>query len=148
MSRTGEPADFGTTPEPLLRDLVGKILRRARTAQRRTLSDVATAARVSTAYLSEVERGRKEASSEVLAAVCAALGMKLADLVERAWADLTLAAAQAEEERRVRVLSARARRGRAGFVGPERARRADLTRLPSRTARDAGPAQDTVLLAA
>ncbi|WP_125774671.1 helix-turn-helix domain-containing protein [Antribacter gilvus] len=76
--------------EPLLRHLVGGILRRTRRDQRRTLSDVATAARVSTAYLSEVERGRKEASSEVLAAVCEALGLRLVDLVERAWTDLAL----------------------------------------------------------
>lgn len=114
--RSGTPGEFGTTPEPLLRDLVGGILRRARTTQRRTLSDVAVEARVSTAYLSEVERGRKEASSEVLAAVCAALGMRLADLVEQAWADLARATARAGDERRVRVLTSRGRRGRAGFA--------------------------------
>jgi len=102
------------TREPLLRDLVGAILRRARREQRRTLADVAAVARVSTAYLSEVERGRKEASSEVLAAVCEALGMRLVDLVERAWADLAIALAEQEEGRRVRVLSASARRA-AGF---------------------------------
>lgn len=102
------------TREPLLRDLVGGILRRARREQRRTLADVATDARVSTAYLSEVERGRKEASSEVLAAVCEALGMRLVDLVERAWADLAIALAAQEEGRRVRVLSSAARRS-AGF---------------------------------
>ncbi|XXM85249.1 helix-turn-helix transcriptional regulator [Cellulosimicrobium sp. PMB13] len=67
---------------------MGGILRRARLAQGRTLVDVATAARVSTAYLSEVERGRKEASSEVLAAVCAALGIRLVDLVARAGEEL------------------------------------------------------------
>lgn len=148
MSRAGDPAEFGTTPEPLLRDLVGKILRRARTAQRRTLSDVAVEARVSTAYLSEVERGRKEASSEVLAAVCAALGMRLADLIERAWADLALATARADDERRLRVLSARARRGRAGFVAAEPGGSTELTRLPERTARRSGPGGDAVLLAA
>ncbi len=102
------------TREPLLRDLVGGILRRARREQRRTLADVATDARVSTAYLSEVERGRKEASSEVLAAVCEALGMRLVDLVERAWADLAIALAAQEEGRRIRVLSSAARRS-AGF---------------------------------
>ncbi|MCF4120025.1 helix-turn-helix transcriptional regulator [Antribacter sp. KLBMP9083] len=79
------------TREPLLRHLVGGILRRTRRDQRRTLQDVAVEARVSTAYLSEVERGRKEASSEVLAAVCDALGMRLVDLVERAWTELALA---------------------------------------------------------
>jgi hypothetical protein len=67
--------------EPLLRTLVGDVLRRRRIAQRRTLADVAGAARVSLQYLSEVERGRKEASSEVLAAVCEALGLDLADFL-------------------------------------------------------------------
>ncbi|BCB91371.1 helix-turn-helix domain-containing protein [Phytohabitans suffuscus] len=67
--------------QPLLRTLVGEVLRRRRIEQRRTLADVARAARVSLPYLSEVERGRKEASSEVLAAVCAALGLDLADFL-------------------------------------------------------------------
>lgn len=106
------PGTLEHSREPLLRDLVGGILRRTRREQRRTLADVATDARVSTAYLSEVERGRKEASSEVLAAVCKALGMRLVDLVERAWAALALA--EQEDGRRVRVLPAAARRA-AGF---------------------------------
>ncbi|MEZ0493917.1 helix-turn-helix domain-containing protein [Kineococcus sp. TBRC 1896] len=70
-------------PDPLLRDVLGGVLRAERTAQARTLSDVATAARVSLAHLSEVERGRKEPSSEVLAAICGALGLDLADLLLR-----------------------------------------------------------------
>lgn len=69
--------------EPLLRHLVGAVLRAERTAQRRTLADVADAARVSLPYLSEVERGRKEPSSEVLAAVCAALDLTLVDVLQR-----------------------------------------------------------------
>ena len=77
--------------EPLLRRLVGSILREQRERQRRTLRDVAEDARVSVAYLSEVERGRKEASSEVLAAVCRALGLRLVDLVGTAHAQLALA---------------------------------------------------------
>jgi transcriptional regulator with XRE-family HTH domain len=80
-------------PEPLLRHVIGGILRRARAAQGRTLADVAATARVSTAYLSEVERGRKEASSEVLAAICAALGIRLLDLVARTGEELRPAAA-------------------------------------------------------
>lgn len=144
--RSGAPGEFGTTPEPLLRDLVGGILRRVRTRQRRTLSDVAVEARVSTAYLSEVERGRKEASSEVLAAVCAALGLRLADLIEQAWSQLALVTARADDESRVRRLSSRARRTRAGLVTSDRPG-ADLSRLPSRTATDPG-GRDTVLLAA
>jgi transcriptional regulator with XRE-family HTH domain len=77
--------------EPLLRRLVGAILRERREAQGRTLRDVADSARVSVAYLSEVERGRKEPSSEVLGAVCRALGMRLVDLVGAAHAELAAA---------------------------------------------------------
>jgi transcriptional regulator with XRE-family HTH domain len=64
-----------------LRTVVGATLRRRRQAQARTLREVADAAGVSLTYLSEVERGRKEPSSEVLEAVCAALGLVLADLL-------------------------------------------------------------------
>ena len=63
-----------------LREAVGEALRRRRQAQGRTLREVAEAAGVSLTYLSEVERGRKEASSEVLEAVCAALRLRLAEL--------------------------------------------------------------------
>jgi transcriptional regulator with XRE-family HTH domain len=66
---------------PLLRKLVGDVLRRTRREQGRTLADVARDARVSMPYLSEIERGRKEASSEVLGAVCGALKIELADLL-------------------------------------------------------------------
>ena len=65
----------------LLRTTLGEVLRRVRLDQRRTLADVADAARVSMPYLSELERGRKEASSEILAALCDALGMDLSDLL-------------------------------------------------------------------
>ena len=61
----------------LLRTSVGQSLRAARTSQGRTLRDVARAARVSLGYLSEVERGQKEASSELLNAICIALGLQL-----------------------------------------------------------------------
>ncbi|MCW8096429.1 helix-turn-helix domain-containing protein [Streptomyces tauricus] len=67
--------------EPLWRDVVGEVLRRERLAQERTLKEVAEAARISMPYLSELERGRKEASSEVLAAAAHALGLGLADLL-------------------------------------------------------------------
>jgi len=77
--------------QPLLRHLVGGILRERREEQGRTLRDVADDARVSLAYLSEVERGRKEASSEVLVAICRALGMRLVDLVGAAHAQLAQA---------------------------------------------------------
>jgi len=65
----------------LLREAIGGSLRRARTARRRTLRDVSGAARVSLGYLSEVERGRKEASSELLAAICDALELSLPQLL-------------------------------------------------------------------
>ncbi|GAA3506222.1 hypothetical protein GCM10019016_133370 [Streptomyces prasinosporus] len=74
--------------EPLWRDLVGDVLRRERLSQERTLKDVAEAARISMPYLSEVERGRKEASSEVLAAAAQALGLGLGDLLARAHGEL------------------------------------------------------------
>ncbi|MFF3906205.1 helix-turn-helix domain-containing protein [Streptomyces sp. NPDC001848] len=74
--------------EPLWRDLVGDVLRRERLAQERTLKDVAEAARISMPYLSELERGRKEASSEVLAAAAQALGLGLADLLSLAQDEL------------------------------------------------------------
>jgi transcriptional regulator with XRE-family HTH domain len=64
-----------------LRAVIGATLRRRRQAQARTLREVADAAGVSLTYLSEVERGRKEASSEVLEAICAALGLVLSDLL-------------------------------------------------------------------
>lgn len=79
--------------EPLWRDVVGEVLRRERHAQRRTLQDVADAAGVSMAYLSEVERGRKEASSEVLAAAARALRLTLADLLLRVHVELARPAA-------------------------------------------------------
>ncbi|GAA4740765.1 helix-turn-helix domain-containing protein [Gordonia phosphorivorans] len=57
----------------LLREALGDELRRLRMDQGRTLREVSTSARVSLGYLSEVERGQKEASSELLAAICVAL---------------------------------------------------------------------------
>ncbi len=82
------PSQQGEAKEPLWRDLVGDVLRRERLTQERTLKDVADAARISMPYLSEVERGRKEASSEVLAAAAHALGLGLGDLLSRAQGEL------------------------------------------------------------
>jgi transcriptional regulator with XRE-family HTH domain len=82
------PSGRGRRPRPLLRTMVGDVLRRTRREQGRTLADVAGAARVSMPYLSEVERGRKEASSEVLAAICESLGIELSDLLAGVWRDL------------------------------------------------------------
>ncbi|MET8829253.1 helix-turn-helix transcriptional regulator [Streptomyces sp. NPDC004610] len=83
------PPRGGPAPaEPLWRDLIGDVLRRERLAQERTLKDVADQARISMPYLSEVERGRKEASSEVLAAAARALGLGLGDLLSLAQGEL------------------------------------------------------------
>lgn len=68
------------TRRPLWREALGAFLRRERLAQERILTDVASAAGVSTQYLSEIERGRKEPSSEILAAVTEALGLTLLDV--------------------------------------------------------------------
>jgi transcriptional regulator with XRE-family HTH domain len=72
----------------LLREAVGDRLRRARTAQARTLRDVSRVARVSLGYLSEVERGRKEASSELLSSICDALDLPLPELLVTVAGDL------------------------------------------------------------
>ena len=61
----------------MLREVLGAELRRVRLLQGRTLRDVSATASVSLGYLSEVERGEKEASSEMLLAICGALGVPL-----------------------------------------------------------------------
>ena len=65
----------------ILRRVVGEQLRRLRQDQGRTLRDVSSAARVSLGYLSEIERGQKEPSSELLAAICTALDVPLSTLL-------------------------------------------------------------------
>ena len=65
----------------LLRSHIGSSLRAARIEQGRTLRDVAKSARVSLGYLSEVERGHKEASSELLNAICTALDLSLSTIL-------------------------------------------------------------------
>ena len=84
------PADGEPVREPLWRELVGRELRAERHRQERTLADVATDAGISVQYLSEVERGRKEPSSEILRAVNAALGLRLVDLTRRTTDQLTV----------------------------------------------------------
>jgi transcriptional regulator with XRE-family HTH domain len=74
----------------LLRTQLGSTLRGHRLRQRRTLRDVSGAARVSLGYLSEVERGQKEASSELLASICDALDVELADLLAEVSLELRL----------------------------------------------------------
>jgi transcriptional regulator with XRE-family HTH domain len=89
---TGERDDDGADvidfPRPHrdvgLRVVIGEVLRDERHRQHRTLADVAEDAAVSIQYLSEVERGRKEVSSDLLTAVHRALGLELAEVLERA----------------------------------------------------------------
>jgi transcriptional regulator with XRE-family HTH domain len=106
----------------LLRTVLGEVLRRERLEQGRTLTDVARAASVSMPYLSEVERGRKEASSEVLAAICDALRVELPDVLEAAHR---------------RLVGERARRAPVLRLDDHRARlaRAELAARPGRRAR-------------
>ena len=63
-------------------------MRSHREGQRRTLRDVSGSARVSLGYLSEIERGQKEASSELLSSICDALDLELADLLSETSQDL------------------------------------------------------------
>ena len=65
----------------LLRRVLGDALRARRQSQHRTLREVSGAANVSLGYLSEIERGQKEASSELLSAICDALGAQMSELM-------------------------------------------------------------------
>lgn len=92
------PLPSGPVPppaaEPLWRVVAGEILRNERTELGRTLGQVAERAGISPQYLSEVERGRKEPSSEMLESICGALGMRLADLLIAGGRRLTLGGSQ------------------------------------------------------
>lgn len=80
----------------LLRHLLGDALRRLRLRQGRTLREVSASARVSLGYLSEVERGQKEASSELLASICGALGAPLSQVLREVSDNFALAELQSE----------------------------------------------------
>lgn len=97
---------------PLLRQVLGQTLRGRRERQRRTLREVSGAARVSLGYLSEVERGQKEASSELLASICDALGVPLSDVLEEASIGLKI-----DERQRAGALALRVPVGAGGPVG-------------------------------
>ena len=131
-------AGSGPRPPRLLRTMIGEVLRRTRLAQGRTLADVARAARVSMPYLSEVERGRKEASSEVLAAICEALRIDLSDLLAQAWRDLAVV-----RDRRARALA-----GDGGPAGAARVIRLGSAGGPAAAPSRPGPADGRCLLAA
>ena len=86
LTRLSAPAPAAHRPaaghgEPLWRELAGQVLRSERIETGRTLQQVAERAGVSPQYLSEVERGRKDPSSEMLESICGALGLRLADLL-------------------------------------------------------------------
>jgi transcriptional regulator with XRE-family HTH domain len=112
----------------LLREAIGDSLRRARTERRATLRQVAGRARVSLGYLSEVERGRKEPSSELLAAICDALDFPLSELLVEA-AD-----------------SLRPQPAVALPAVPIGTRHADLRRAPAPLRRDGAPASASGLV--
>ncbi len=67
----------------LMREALGETLRELRTSEKLTLREVSSQARVSLGYLSEIERGQKEASSELLNAICGALGIPLSSLLRQ-----------------------------------------------------------------
>lgn len=73
--------DMNTVTLPVMREEVGDVLRKVRRGQGRTLRQVSSEAKVSLGYLSEVERGQKEASSELLSAICQALGLPISILL-------------------------------------------------------------------
>lgn len=129
-----------TPLEPLLRELVGEALRRRRRAQRRTLADVAARAGMSMQHLSDVERGRKDPSSEMVAAICGALDLTLGQLMtlvgeagSRTDADGAAAPIALDLTGSVRA--------RERAVGPLRTAR-------TATTADVGPTRRTVMLSA
>jgi transcriptional regulator with XRE-family HTH domain len=73
----------------LLRQVIGSVFRRLRRERGITLRELAESAQVSVPYLSEIERGRKEPSSEILAAICRAFGLDLADLLDEVQFELS-----------------------------------------------------------
>ncbi len=75
-------------PEPLWREVLGSRLRALRAERGQTLAETAERAGISPQYLSEVERGRKEPSSEMIAAMAGALGTTLAELTTHVTEDL------------------------------------------------------------
>jgi transcriptional regulator with XRE-family HTH domain len=113
----------------LLRKVIGDVLRARRLAQRRTLREVSTAANVSLGYLSEIERGHKEASSELLAAICDALGTGLSDVLSAASSAFALV-------EQVEHAFIEAGPSVPAGIGPPRSQPAPATREPVTTAQD------------
>jgi len=118
----------------LLRQMLGDALRRLRLRQGRTLREVSAAARVSLGYLSEVERGQKEASSELLASICGALGAPLSQVLREVSDSFALAELQNEpvyDAPREPALTAPARVEQAGGEQPVPAGPAAAHRIPA-----------------
>jgi DNA-binding XRE family transcriptional regulator len=82
------PSSEPLPPEPLWREVLGRRLRALRLDQQETLAETAARAGISPQYLSEIERGRKEPSSEMIAALAGALGITLIGLTEQVAGDL------------------------------------------------------------
>jgi len=85
------PADYGTPARILFRVVLGSVLRACRQEAGRTLREVSRAAQVSLGYLSEIERGQKEASSELIASVCRALGLSQSQIFSDVATQMALA---------------------------------------------------------
>jgi transcriptional regulator with XRE-family HTH domain len=134
----------------LLRHLLGDALRRLRQRQGRTLREVSAAARVSLGYLSEVERGQKEASSELLAAICSALGAPLSQVFREVSDNFALAELQSEPVlagAREPALDAPATVGPAvGMDTPETPQAFTGAARPIRLGAQTGPVLDAVQL--
>jgi len=114
-----EPQPEPRPAEPLWREVLGRRLRLLRQEQQETLSETAARAGISPQYLSEIERGRKEPSSEMIAALAGALGTTLIDLTEQVAIDL----------RRQITLAPRAVRTAPGRTRPGRTRPGDILAL-------------------
>jgi len=99
----------------VLRHVIGDELRRRRQDQGRTLRDVSAAAAVSRGYLSEVERGQKAASSELLAAICGALDVSLSDVLT----SVTSQVAEQETVSAAVACAARLTRAAHGLLGAD-----------------------------
>jgi DNA-binding XRE family transcriptional regulator len=117
--REREPQPEPRPQEPLWREVLGRRLRVLRQEQQETLSETAARAGISPQYLSEIERGRKEPSSEMIAALAGALGTTLIDLTEHVAGDL----------RRQMSLVPRASRTRPARTRPGRSRPGDVLAL-------------------
>lgn len=89
----------------LLRRVMGQVLRERRQAQERTLRQVSATAQVSLGYLSEVERGQKEASSELLGAICTALDVPMSAVLREVSDQLAAAESQAAHPRVVQPVA-------------------------------------------